>query len=44
LTFTGAHLDYSGKADAQLLAKQLRKDDSDAWKLLAKAMAKELEK
>ena len=41
LEFTGLHLDYEGKEGAQSLAIRLRKADSDVWKLLAKAMAKE---
>jgi len=48
LSFTASHIDYekktSDKADAKLLAYTLRTDDAKAWKLLAKAMAKELGK
>ena len=42
LEFTGVHLDYTDKEDAEALAKRLRKEDSDAWKLLAKAMKLDL--
>jgi len=46
LKFTALHLEYEkanlGKADAKSLASKLCKEDSEAWKLLAKAMAKEL--
>jgi hypothetical protein len=42
LDFTGLHLDYDGKGDAHSLAVRLRREDADAWKLLAKAMSKEL--
>jgi len=48
LHFTGLHLEYKekalDKADAKLLADKLRREDANAWKLLAKAMAKELGK
>ena len=44
LNFTGLHLDYDGKEDAQLLVDRLCREDANAWKLLAKAMAKELKK
>jgi hypothetical protein len=48
LDFTGLHLDYEektlDKAEAESLAHRLCKDDSNAWKFLAKAMAKELGK
>jgi hypothetical protein len=47
LDFIGLHLEYNenlDKAAIDLLAKKLRKEDSDAWRLLAKAMAKELGK
>ena len=44
LEFTGLHLDYEGKEDSQSLAIRLRKEDAEAWKLLAKAMAKEFRK
>jgi hypothetical protein len=44
LHFTGLHLDYGGKEDAKLLADRLCTEDANAWKLLAKAMAKELGK
>jgi len=42
LEFTGLHLDYDGKEDAQSLATRLRREDAAAWRLLAKAMMKEL--
>lgn len=41
LNFTAFHLEYEGKADAKLLAERLCKEDSYAWKLLAKAMTEE---
>jgi hypothetical protein len=48
LSFTASHVDYekktSDKTDAKLLAYKLRTDDANAWKLLAKAMTKELVK
>ena len=44
LEFTGLHLDYEGKEDAGSLATRLRREDAAAWKLLVKAMAKELKK
>jgi len=48
LHFTGLHLEYTGKAlnkaDAKLLANRLHREDAGAWKLLAKAMGKELRK
>jgi hypothetical protein len=44
LNFTGLHLDYDWKEDAQSLANRLCREDANAWKLLAKAMAKELKK
>jgi hypothetical protein len=44
LDFTGLHLDYNEKEDAQSLANRLRQEDANAWKLLAKAMAIEIEK
>jgi hypothetical protein len=44
LEFTANHLEYlkenSNKAGIKQLAEKLCKEDSDAWKLLAKAMAK----
>ena len=42
LDFTGLHMDYEAKEDVRLLAKKLRKEDKDAWKLLARNMAREL--
>jgi hypothetical protein len=42
LDFTGLHLDYGEKTDANSLAHKLRREDANAWKLLAKAMTKEL--
>ncbi len=44
LEFTGLHLDYEGKEDTQSLAIRLRREDAGAWKLLAKAMVKDLKK
>jgi hypothetical protein len=44
LDFTGLHIDYQEKTDAKLLAKKLCREDAGAWKLLAKAMEKELGK
>ena len=44
LSFTGLHLEYEAKEDAQSLADRLCLEDSDAWKLLAKAMTHELKK
>ncbi len=47
LDFVGLHLEYDEKldeADLKLLAKKLCKEDSQAWRLLAKAMVKELGK
>jgi hypothetical protein len=48
LTFTAIHLEYEkenlGKAEVKLLADRLCKDDSEGWRLLAKAMAKDLSK
>jgi hypothetical protein len=41
LTFTALHLEYTEKADAELLAERLCKEDSAAWKLLAESMEKE---
>ena len=41
-TFTGLHLDYDEKANAKMLAEKLCKEDANAWKLLAKAMEKDL--
>jgi hypothetical protein len=47
LDFTGLLLDYTheemSKADAQRLSEKLCKEDADRWKLLAKAMEKDLE-
>jgi hypothetical protein len=45
LDFTALHLEYEKKLDGEdikSLADKLKKEDSAAWKLLAKAMAKEL--
>jgi hypothetical protein len=46
LDFTALHLEYEkeklGSMDIKLLAEKLKKGDSEAWKLLASAMAKEL--
>jgi hypothetical protein len=42
LDFYANHLEYTENADARLLAKQLCKEDATLWKLLAKAMEKEL--
>ena len=44
LNFTALHVEYVEKADANLLAKKLRKEDACAWNLLAKAMLGELGK
>ena len=48
LDFTGLFIDYGrenlDKASAKLLADKLRKEDSDTWKLLAKAMTQDLRK
>ncbi len=44
LEFTGLHLDYEGKEDSRALATRLRREDAAAWKLLAKAMKRELGK
>jgi len=44
LSFTGLHLEYEAKEDAQSLAERLCLEDAGAWKLLAKAMTKELKK
>jgi hypothetical protein len=49
LDFTALHLEYGEKLerareDIKLLAGKLKEEDSAAWKLLAKAMAKELGK
>ena len=48
LDFEGLHLDYEkenlSKLQVKALADKLCKDDSDAWKPLAKAMAKDLAK
>ena len=46
IQFTGLHLEYEkanlSKGDANSFANKLCKEDSEAWKLLAKAMKKEL--
>jgi hypothetical protein len=44
LDFTALHLEYAtlDSEDVKSLADKLRREDSGAWKLLAKAMAKEL--
>jgi hypothetical protein len=47
LDFTALHLEYEKKLDSEdikLLADKLKEEDSTAWKLLAKAMTKELDK
>ncbi len=47
LEFTGLHLEYKEGLDSEAvkaLAAKLRKEDAAAWKLLAKAMKKELHK
>jgi len=44
LSFTGLHLEYRAKEDAQSLAERLCLEDAGAWKLLAKAMTWELKK
>ncbi|MGA2683090.1 MAG: hypothetical protein ABSF44_14970 [Candidatus Bathyarchaeia archaeon] len=44
LDFTGLHLDYQEDADIKLLAQKLCLEDAAAWKLLARAMKKELGK
>jgi hypothetical protein len=44
LSFTGLHLEYEAKGDAESLAERLCLEDAGAWKLLAKAMTKELKK
>jgi hypothetical protein len=44
LSFTGLHLEYEAKEDAKSLAERLRLEDAGAWKLLAKAMTRELKK
>jgi hypothetical protein len=48
LDFTAFHLEYEKEnlsgADIELLAEKLKKEDSSAWKLLAKVMIKELGK
>ncbi len=42
LTFTALHIEYGENADAEFFAKRLCKEDSAAWKLLAKFMEDEL--
>ena len=45
LDFTALHLEYSENLDSESiksLAGRLKEEDSEAWKLLAKAMTKEL--
>ncbi len=42
LNFAAAHLEYDEKADAELLADRLCKEDVAAWYLLAKAMVEDL--
>ncbi len=42
LDFTGLHMDYQAKTEAESLSQKLCKEDAAAWKLLAKAMEKEL--
>ena len=47
LDFTALHLEYEKKLDSEgikSLADKLKEEDSKAWKLLAKAMTKELGK
>jgi hypothetical protein len=49
LNFTGLHLDHginedAEKMEAERLAKELKKMDSEIWRLLAKEMEKELQK
>ena len=44
LSFTGLHLEYKAKEDAQSLAERLCLEDAGVWKLLAKAMTQELKK
>ncbi len=48
LDFIGLHLEYVkenlDEADIKLLAEKLCKEDSQVWRLLARAMAKELRK
>ncbi len=44
LSFTGLHLEYEAKEDAQPLAERLCLEDAGAWGLLAKAMTQELKK
>jgi hypothetical protein len=47
LDFTALHLEYEEKLDSESiksLADKLKKEDSAAWKLLARAMTKELGK
>jgi hypothetical protein len=46
LDFTGLHIEYNNeekfdKEEIKLLASKLRKEDSAAWKLLAKEMERE---
>ncbi len=42
LDFTALHLEYDSKEGAKTLSTRLRKADSEAWKLLAKALTKEI--
>ncbi len=44
LDFTGLHMDYQTQTGAESLAQKLCKEDAAAWKLLARAMEKELGK
>ena len=48
LDFTGLHLDHTNEnlttAEVKQLANRLCKEDAKAWKLLAKAMAKDFKK
>ena len=44
LNFMALHIENCKETDNKLLAVRLRKEDSAAWKLLAKAMAKDLQK
>ena len=42
LDFSGLHLEYQRIVDEKLLTQKLCKEDAKAWKLLAKAMEKEI--
>jgi hypothetical protein len=41
LNFTALHIEYNEVKDAKLLAERLCKEDAQAWKLLAVAMAED---